>query len=534
MIIGIDFDNTIVCYDEVFAQLATRSGAKSKAAFQSLLRSNAEGEWEWTLAQGQAYGPGLTQAQPYSGFIETASQLLTAGHQIRIISHKTRYPTAGDTHDLHAAARSWINNQLALLIELGFDPVQHVRLEPDLEAKLQAIKSEQCDFFIDDLESILAAPDFPVETNPIWFKPDHRPSRSCFPVLADWTKLPTILPSVSSPPKPAYLSHNRPSETKRLQQLASESGYTFNHWQAIKGGVNSTVFRVTLSNGTLALAKLYPDDKRQRRAREQRFLEILNSAGIARVPKLLGSSVSADAILIEFLDGHHPSTESPVPSIIWESFLNFISEIQSAAKAPLPTSIPRSEEGCLSLQQHIAKVAKRRDRWLARSERQSSELETWIRTDLERSFQTLAKRTICNPSFKEPIPQSSLILSPSDFGAHNALVHKNTVSFVDFEYAGWDDPAKLFADFFCQPRHPAPKTLKPKWVQTLENLLPPDQRYAFRARLHEVESCIALKWIYIILDRQATLDASGSWAIPELVFDDLRERVTAIALPANR
>ena len=28
--------------------------------------------------------------------------------------------------------------------------------------------------------------------------------------------------------------------------------------------------------------------------------------------------------------------------------------------------------------------------------------------------------------------------------------------FLDFEYAGWDDPAKLIGDFFCQPAIPAP------------------------------------------------------------------------------
>ena len=28
--------------------------------------------------------------------------------------------------------------------------------------------------------------------------------------------------------------------------------------------------------------------------------------------------------------------------------------------------------------------------------------------------------------------------------------------FLDFEYAGWDDPAKMICDFFCQPKVPAP------------------------------------------------------------------------------
>jgi hypothetical protein len=50
-------------------------------------------------------------------------------------------------------------------------------------------------------------------------------------------------------------------------------------------------------------------------------------------------------------------------------------------------------------------------------------------------------------------------LSPSDFGYHNALLQPDgRLRFLDFEYAGWDDPAKLVCDFFCQPAVPAPRT----------------------------------------------------------------------------
>ena len=51
-------------------------------------------------------------------------------------------------------------------------------------------------------------------------------------------------------------------------------------------------------------------------------------------------------------------------------------------------------------------------------------------------------------------------LSPSDFGFHNALVDERAgLTFLDFEYAGRDDPAKLVSDFFCQPEIPVPLDL---------------------------------------------------------------------------
>src|SRR4029077_9202981 len=54
------------------------------------------------------------------------------------------------------------------------------------------------------------------------------------------------------------------------------------------------------------------------------------------------------------------------------------------------------------------------------------------------------------------LPDEAVILSPSDFGFHNALVDGGRVGFVDFEYAGRDDPAKLIGDFFNQVERPVP------------------------------------------------------------------------------
>ena len=51
-----------------------------------------------------------------------------------------------------------------------------------------------------------------------------------------------------------------------------------------------------------------------------------------------------------------------------------------------------------------------------------------------------------------PIPVADRCLSPSDFGFHNAILEGDQrLCFVDFEYAGWDDPAKTVCDFLCQP-----------------------------------------------------------------------------------
>ena len=53
-----------------------------------------------------------------------------------------------------------------------------------------------------------------------------------------------------------------------------------------------------------------------------------------------------------------------------------------------------------------------------------------------------------NNQTEEPILGLDKCLSPSDFGFHNVIVEKDKIlRFIDFEYAGWDDPAKMVSDF---------------------------------------------------------------------------------------
>ena len=52
---------------------------------------------------------------------------------------------------------------------------------------------------------------------------------------------------------------------------------------------------------------------------------------------------------------------------------------------------------------------------------------------------------------KKNLLKDDMIVSPSDFGFHNIIQSNNKFYFLDFEYAGLDDPIKLICDFYCQP-----------------------------------------------------------------------------------
>lgn len=171
--IGVDFDNTIVAYDELFRRLALEEGLigedfpASKSEIRNTLRRRGE-EPAWTALQGIAYGRRILEAEPFPGVLEFFSVCRKAGVQLSIVSHKTLHPIAGKPVDLHGAAYLWLDRWgfLALL------PSEQVYFEITREAKLQRIRTVACTHFIDDLPEFLTEPLFPPAVERILFDPN--------------------------------------------------------------------------------------------------------------------------------------------------------------------------------------------------------------------------------------------------------------------------------------------------------------------------------------------------------------------------
>lgn len=174
--IGIDFDNTIVCYDDVFYQIAVSEGVipvttgRSKGAVRGWLRA-AGREDEWTALQGLVYGARIHLAPAFPGCLDFLRRCRAADVPVAVVSHKTRHPFAGPPHDLHAAARGWLERQGVFDDPaLGLDP-ERVFFEPAKAGKLARIAALSCTAFIDDLPEFLSEPGFPPGVRRIHFDP---------------------------------------------------------------------------------------------------------------------------------------------------------------------------------------------------------------------------------------------------------------------------------------------------------------------------------------------------------------------------
>lgn len=171
MRLGIDFDNTIVRYDDVFQRLAVAQGlipesvAPYKQAVRDYLRADGREE-DWIRLQGEVYGPGMAHARPFEDVFDTIDALTNAGVEIFVISHRTKHPFRGPPYDLHAAANDWLVRTPASPL-----PRDRIFFETTKEAKLDRIGRCRCTHFIDDLPEFLTLPGFPSGVERLHFDP---------------------------------------------------------------------------------------------------------------------------------------------------------------------------------------------------------------------------------------------------------------------------------------------------------------------------------------------------------------------------
>ena len=195
MIIGVDFDNTIVSYDDLFHRLAVQRGIvpadlpSRKNDVRDYLRGRGE-EDKWTELQGHVYGPGMAGARPFPGVIEFFTHAIRQRLPIYVISHKTRQPVIGPAYDLHQTARDW------LAVQGFFDPQRiglprdHVFFGETRQEKIAHIRETGCTVFIDDLEETFLERTFPPGVKQILFG-HHVPPPGLAKALTapDWARV---------------------------------------------------------------------------------------------------------------------------------------------------------------------------------------------------------------------------------------------------------------------------------------------------------------------------------------------------------
>jgi hypothetical protein len=179
MRIGIDFDNTIACYDGVFHAAALERGlipsdlGRDKNCVRDHLNGSGRKD-DFTELQGYVYGTRMDLVSPYPGFAEFVAGARKAGHDLFIVSHKTKHPILGPQHDMHAAARGFLADRGLMGSGAAQIAPDRVFFELTKEEKVARAKTLACAVFIDDLPEILAMSGFPVGMHKVLFDPENQ------------------------------------------------------------------------------------------------------------------------------------------------------------------------------------------------------------------------------------------------------------------------------------------------------------------------------------------------------------------------
>ena len=177
-VIGIDFDNTLICYDEVLYSLALREGwihpdiAGQKTLIRDAIRNSPGGDSRWQQLQALAYGMAIEQARLFEGvpsFFHACNQRKVS---VFIVSHKTETVSLNQQPvQLRQKALQWMH-QMGFFTEDGFNlELKHVFFESSRSEKIGRIRALGCTHFIDDLAEVFAEPDFPSNVVKILFSP---------------------------------------------------------------------------------------------------------------------------------------------------------------------------------------------------------------------------------------------------------------------------------------------------------------------------------------------------------------------------
>ncbi|MGZ0216936.1 MAG: hypothetical protein ACKVKP_12890 [Acidimicrobiales bacterium] len=268
------------------------------------------------------------------------------------------------------------------------------------------------------------------------------------------------------------------------------------------GGANNQVY-LWENSSNRAIVKLYGPPKlglSDRFIAETEFLEYANTVAGDFVPQLLNCDADLRVVAMEYIEGRNFGAKNkPTLADIQRAseFLALLNIDQNSARQVIKN---RAADGFLGLTEHAENIEQRianlSSHHLPQEFRKPSNI---LISNLKRIWLDVSSRlatSISNSEVVDQLDEKYCCLSPSDFGFHNAVSSADGTKFYDFEFAGWDDPAKAIADFFLQPRIRVSTEHMSLMQKAIASSIPID---ILQQRAKFLSPILQVKWITIVL-----------------------------------
>lgn len=278
-------------------------------------------------------------------------------------------------------------------------------------------------------------------------------------------------------------------------------------------GANNLGIVIDTADGTRFL-KIYRERKDTiiRMQREQNFIELSKVNLSESLPKIFLYCEENQFILFEYLGDSEP--------VNWDLYVSQSKKFLKQLMFIDSTNSVVASESAFTLNDFSSII---KQRLLTMKQLKLSQDGVEFIKLVEREFD------LCRSVSLRPLDKVE-ILSPSDFGIHNAILDIDRYKFFDFEFAGRDSLWKLSCDYIAQPNHSKIKNIE----TVLSALFSKKQLIENKESLYFIFHLTLLKWCLIILnshlrnhcdkDEKTVLSAPKGLELAYQYFESITEK----------
>lgn len=278
-----------------------------------------------------------------------------------------------------------------------------------------------------------------------------------------------------------------------------ELGFEESSLIRLTGGINNQVYKC--GAGQFCVIKGYAALKpglQDRMEAEVEFLHYATQVAPGFTPALIHVDHDRRCIVLEHLEGEKFTEGKPPPVSAVTCAVRWFRQLNSDQTAATELIGQHAAEGFLRLTEHLANIKYRlakmgNEHLPAATKAQAKGLLATMNTRYAKIREGITEQ-ITSGRLIDSVQLEDCCISPGDFGFHNAIATSEGVKFFDFEFAGWDDPAKTAIDFILQPRIPVKQDPSP-----LLTSLSARQSNILKQRYEALLPVLHLKWCCIIL-----------------------------------
>lgn len=290
----------------------------------------------------------------------------------------------------------------------------------------------------------------------------------------------------------------------------------------LPGGRNNVVAKVTWQD-RVCLGKHYfrhPGDPRDRLGTEFAFGRFAWDHGVRSLPEPLYACPELGVAFYQFIPGRRLAA-AEINAAHVEQFAAFLGRLWQLASIPAATRLPPAAEALFSPADTAGMLARRLSRLLAAVAEPAADIvhdraAIFVCTELQAAVMAAQELLLVTSDHGWPwadrvLPVALRTLSPADYGFHNALLQSDgKLVFLDFEHAGWDDPALMLVSAGLHAEIPLPPEWQPIFVRAVlaAARVAPGSWSACRCRLRPLAIAVALKWATITLNGLVPVDAT--------------------------